>query len=293
MSTRPIRPQRSPRRGAGPLAAAVLVGAGAGLLPLSLAHAAVPFGSEAIAAGSAIALAQPLASGGWNLVVIEQRQPAPPCWRHNSDGTVTTYETYQPETVCGRYLSNSAYSLRIASTDLRHPWRLRVEEQGGQLQLLASGNPQAPPLLVGSGQAVNPSSGSGLVALQLHEGWSLERRTYQGRSLGHLYVANAEPLPVLQARAAGTEGLLAAMPAPPPPPAELSRASARSSNSAGSRTLLTSRSSGGDREAAPTASSSRLARLENLRFGGPRQNSSAGTNTDGIIALEVVPYRGR
>lgn len=275
MSTRPTSALRSPRRGAGPLAAAALVGAGAGLLPLSLAHAAVPFGSEAIEAGSAIALAQPLANGSWNLVVIEQRQPAPPCWRHNSDGTVTTYETYQPETVCGRYLSNSAYSLRIANTDLRHPWRLRVEEQGGQLQLLASGSQQAQPLLVGTAQAAGQGGGRGLVALQLREGWSLERRTYQGRSLGHLYVANAEPLPVLQARAAGTDDLLAAMPAPPPPPAELNRSSG-----------------GRDRVAAPSSSSSRLARLESLRFGGPRTSGSS-TNADGIIALEVVPYRGR
>ncbi|MFQ6537767.1 MULTISPECIES: DUF3747 domain-containing protein [Aphanothece] len=219
------------------------------------------FGSQPIAEGQAIALAQPLAGNRWNLIVLEQLQPEPPCWRRFPDGTVITYDTDVPEGVCGRYLSSSAYSLRAADTDLANPWRLRVEQANGRLQLMAS-NPQQSTLIpVASG----PAPASGLAELTLAPGWSFQRRTYGEEALRHLYMAHAEPLPVLLARARGGGDTLA-MPAVPPPP---------SIDRPGSRTLasldrprrgLTSRTS-------PESSGSRL---------------SAET---GVIALQVVPYR--
>ena len=113
-----------------------------------------------------------------------------------------------PESTCGRYLSSSAYSLRVAGDDLRHPWRLRVESSNGQLQLLASGSQQPQPLLLGAGQA----AGSALVELKLQNDWAFERRTYNGQNLSHLYLAHGNPLPVLLAEARGGTNLLAALP---------------------------------------------------------------------------------
>jgi len=179
-----------------------------------------------------------------------------------------------PESTCGRYLSSSAYSLRVAGDDLRHPWRLRVESSNGQLQLLATGSQQPQPLLLGAGQA----AGSALVELKLQNDWAFERRTYNGQNLSHLYLAHANPLPVLLAEArGGASSLLAALPAPPPPPIP-DRPSSRA-----------------QRAEATTSSSSRLARLESLRLGRPRNNpggSPAGIDDgSGVIALQVVPFR--
>jgi hypothetical protein len=183
---------------------------------------------------------------------------------------VTTFERNLPESTCTTYLSSGATSLRIGGEDLRHPWRLRVERRNGQLQLLAVGSQQPQPLLVGSSSGpLAPGNSGAAVELQLQDGWSVERRTYEGQTLRHLYVANANPLPLLLAQARSGGGLLA-MPLPPPPP-----------NPDGPQL---------------SSSSSRLARLESLRFGGrPSGNLRASGDSDesgsGVIALQVVPYR--
>jgi hypothetical protein len=279
MSTR-FTPSRT-RRYLAVAGASALVAAA---VPQPLARAAAPFGSTAVAEDQVIALAQPLSDGRWNLIVLEQRQPAPPCWRRNPDGSVLTYEMHLPESTCGRYLSSSAYSLRVAGDDLRHPWRLRVESSNGQLQLLATGSQQPQPLLLGSGQA----AGSALVELKLQNDWAFERRTYNGQNLSHLYLAHANPLPVLLAEArGGGSSLLAALPAPPPPPTPDRPSSAL-------RRAAPASSPAAQAEATST-SSSRLARLESLRFGRPRSTpggSPAGIDDgSGVIALQVVPFR--
>jgi hypothetical protein len=256
------------------LAMAVISALATGTASVPLARAAVTFGSEPLAQERVIALAQPLSGDRWNLIVLEQREPGPPCWRRNANGSVLTYEMHLPEATCGRYLSSSAYSLRVGGEDLRHPWRLRVENDNGQLQLLASGSQQSGPLLIGSGRA----AGSALVELELHNNWSFARRSFEGQALSHLYVAHANPLPVLLAEARSGSQLLAAPPAPPPP-AEARRPATVASL---------------PRSSATSSSSSRLARLESLRFGRPRAaalDSSSPDQGSGVVALQVVPYR--
>lgn len=292
-----------PRRKRRYLAAAGVSALAASAVPQQLAQAAAPFGSEPLAQDRVIALAQPLSDDRWNLIVLEQREPAPPCWRRNANGSVLTYEMHLPERTCGRYLSSSAYSLRVGGDDLRHPWRLRVEHNNGQLQLLASGSSAAqPPLLIGSGQA----AGSALVELKLLNDWTFERRSFQGQTLSHLYVAHANPLPVLLAEArSGGAPLLAALPAPPPPlapePQPAAVATVRRSTSTSNRRSLQAVSpapASSETDTPPAAvrssSSSRLARLESLRFGRPRaaaQTAETIDQTSGVIALQVVPYR--
>jgi hypothetical protein len=274
------------------LAAVVVSALASSTVPQQLARAAVPFGSAPLAEDRVIALAQPLSDNRWNLIVLEQREPAPPCWRRNANGSVLTYEMHLPETTCGRYLSSSSYSLRVAGEDLRQPWRLRVEHHNGQLQLLASGSKQAQPIVIGGGRA----AGSALVELKLQNNWAFERRTFDGQTLGHLYVAHATPLPVLLAEARnGGAPLLAQLPAPPPPLAPEHRSSARAagrrSNSRQAATRVqTGTATQAAEQSAPPASS-RLARLEAQRVGGPRAVIAQGpVPTDGVIALQVVPY---
>lgn len=285
-------PQPSPRR-TYLAATAVSLLAAAAAVPQQLARAAVAFGSESLAQDRVIALAQPLSNDRWNLIVLEQREPAPPCWRRNVNGSVLTYEMHLPESTCGRYLSSSAYSLRVGGEDLRQPWRLRVEHNNGQLQLFASGGSQAEPILIGTGQA----AGSALVELRLQNNWAFERRTFDGQSLSHLYVAHANPLPVLLAEARSGGGIprLAQLPAPPPPLAPEPRRSNRRTATSGAATAKTiqtvAQQTGAQQktvdQTVASGSSSRLARLEALGARG----AAAPAQTDGVIALQVVPYR--
>lgn len=251
--------------------------AGVSVLPQQFAKAAAPFESIPVEAGRAIALAQPLSGDRWNLVVLEQLEPAPPCWRRFDDGSVTTYEKNLPAGSCGLYSSSSAYSLRLAGDDLSHPWRLRVESRDGRLDLIATSPEQPTPLLVGSAEA----AGNGLVELQLAEGWSFARRSFEGRSLNHVYVSHAEPLPVLLARANAAGGELLGLATPPPPPSPIQTATALAATPS--------------QDSRSQPASSRLARLESLRLGGSRNRSwdkpSTGSEADGVVALQVVPYR--
>lgn len=277
--------------------------AAAGASTLAAAAASVPlaravtFGSEPLAEDRVIALAQPLSGDRWNLIVLEQREQAPPCWRRNANGSVLTYEMHLPETTCGRYLSSSAYSLRVGGDDLRQPWRLRVDNSNGQLQLLASSGQQSQPLLIGTGRPV----GSSLVELKLQNGWIFERRSFEGKTLSHLYVSHANPLPVLlaQARNGGTP-LLAAPPAPPPPLGAAPRIATSTTLAGSGRTRQVpsqaeaSAWAASSQTPAPSRSSSRLARLESLQMGRPRAAAQAPSGLEqasGVIALQVVPYQ--
>lgn len=259
--------------------AMALGAAAAALLPQQFAKAAAPFESIPVEAGRAIALAQPLSGDRWNLVVLEQLEPAPPCWRRFDDGSVTTYEQNLPPGSCGLYSSSSAYSLRLADNDLSHPWRLRVENRSGRLELLASSPEQPTPLLVGSGVV----AGNGLVELQLAQGWGFGRRSFGGQSLNHLYVSHAEPLPVLLARANADGGELLDLATPPPPPSPVQTATRLAANPS--------------QDTRRQPASSRLARLESLRLGGAsrgrswEQQPSAESEGSGVVALQVVPYR--
>ena len=284
------------------LAAAGLTALAASAVSQQSVRAAMPFGSEPVAQDRVIALAQPLSNDRWTLIVLEQREPAPPCWRRNANGSVFTYEMHLPESICGRYLSGSSYSLRAGGQDLRQPWRLRVEHSNGQLQLLASDGKQAEPIVIGSGQAAGPA----LVELRLQNNWAFERRTFEGQNLGHLYVSHSNPLPVLLAEArngGGIPPLLARLPAPPPPLAPEPRrsASAAAERHSKARTAAagaaTTRASQSADQPLASSSSSRLARLEALRAGSPRSLGRGADSpeltpgqTDGVIALQVVPY---
>ncbi|MEX1316703.1 MAG: hypothetical protein AB1Z22_06185, partial [Synechococcaceae cyanobacterium] len=93
--------------------------------------------------------------------------------------------------------------------------------------------------------------------------------------------SNAEPLPVLLARANTREGPLLGLATPPPPPSPVESATRLAASGArGGRTQ-------------PTGS--RLARLESLRLGRSRERSweqqSGDAEEGGVIALQVVPYR--
>jgi len=144
------------------------------------------------------------------------------------------------------------------------------------------------------------------VELRLQNNWAFERRTFEGQNLSHLYVSHSNPLPVLLAEArngGGIPPLLAQLPAPPPPLAPEPRRSTssperRSSSRTPAPGAATARAIQTADQPLASSSSSRLAQLEALRAGSPR-STGRGTDsteltpgqTDGVIALQVVPYR--
>jgi hypothetical protein len=243
-----------------PLVGLGLVGA-SGLALLPLAGSAGVFGSQPLAEGATVALAQPLDSDQWNLILVEQLQPgAGSCWSRQSDGSVTiagengagvnsageksgsqasSSQMISPgvangDSRCSRLQSSSGYSLRAADGDLPSPWRLRIAAGAAGLELQALNPSLTTPVPVARAP-MPPAAGQGLASFRLEPGWSFQGRTYAGRRLSHIYLTSAEPLALLQARARGNvqsfpvqsfAGLL-----PPPPPLELAQRDRRRSQS--------------------------------------------------------------
>lgn len=258
-----------------------LAAAGFGLLAVAaapslpaLVQARALFNSQPIPPNQVLALAQPLAGNRWGLVLLEQRQASVPCWQNQADGTVLSMaDGVRNETYCGRYASSGAYSLRVGGNDLSRPWQLKLEASNGQLELQATSPQTTSPIVVA--QAPIPTGATApntLVPMELQTGWGLERRSYDGRLLSHIYVSNSDPLPLLLAKTRSGEPLLA-MPSTPPPLAASSR-------------------------------TSRLDRLGRLSRGGrssqsPLETNPASSTTNRtlgeaqpgeVIALQVVPF---
>ena len=97
--------------------------------------------------------------------------------------------TFDFSGVCNRYIDGNGYSLRIGGDDLGTRYRLSVVNTGRDIELLATPtkNPSQPTMLV----ARAGGAASGFVQLKLEPGWTLKRRAYGKKSLGHLYVYRA------------------------------------------------------------------------------------------------------
>ena len=88
--------------------------------------------------------------------------------------------------ICSRYIDANGFSLRIGGTDLATSYRLMVSRSGDDTLLLGL------PTKAGAGPelviARTQGGGGGFLRFELEPGWTLMRRAFQGRQLGHVYV---------------------------------------------------------------------------------------------------------
>lgn len=223
------------RRAAGCLALGAL---GAALIPGG--RAGELFEARPVDPERYAVLGRPLGNGEWTLLVLEQIQPSPRCWQQRPDGLVDpSLNRFNFSGICERYIDSNGFSVRLANQEGRSlstgPLRLRLQESGSELQLLASGPGLSSELPVGRASIPNRDR-DGFVALRLNPGWELQRRRYLGQSLNHLYFAHAESPEQLLASAAarstvaGGRARVAFRLLPPPPPLPLSTATAPGSS---------------------------------------------------------------
>ena len=185
-------------------AAVLLAGCGAGAVGLPAAAPALSlFDSRPLDGSRFAVLAKPVGRSDWTLLVLEQIQPQPLCWEQRQDGLIDpALNRFDFTGICSRYLDSNGYSLRVGENDLGTRYRLRLEQRGNTLALLAITPSDATALLVGEGR-VPLRDRDGFVAIQLVPGWQLERRVYGQQTLSHVYFANKAPLAQLLARAGG------------------------------------------------------------------------------------------
>ena len=213
----------------GALVATAAAGAVAGFGLTPRGQAGELFEAGPVDPGRYAVLGRPLGNGEWTLLVLEQIKPAPLCWQPRPDGLVDpSLNRFDFAGICGRYLDSNGYSLRLGNREgsglSAGPLRLRLEQSGQDLRLLASSPALSQDLVVGRA-SVPARDRDAFVALRLDPGWELQRRRYGGQTLNHLYFANAASAEQLVAASQpaptgplGARRAWSPMRLPPPPP---------------------------------------------------------------------------
>jgi hypothetical protein len=137
-----------------------------------------------------ILVAAPIGNGeSSQLNIYEQRTNKRPCFAVTGAAPASVdplLATFDFTGICNRYIDGNGYSLRIGGDDFGTRYRLSVVKTRRDVELLAipTRDPSRPTMVV----ARAGGSGAGFLQLTLEPGWSLMRRQYGTRPLGHLYV---------------------------------------------------------------------------------------------------------
>lgn len=157
---------------------------------MSPAAAAVAFDQKELDQSRVIAVAVPLAQGErYNLLILEQLSNEKQCWQENpsNPGTIDPLLLkFDFTKICGRSTDSNGFSVRIAGQDRALDYRLSVVKENNRLVLLAvpSRNSQEPALAI----AHTDTLSTGFLKLQLNPEWRFTKRTYNGKTLGHIYL---------------------------------------------------------------------------------------------------------
>jgi Protein of unknown function (DUF3747) len=161
----------------------------------ALTHVAVAttFDQQEVEQSRYVAIARPLATGYFRLIVLNQITDARPCWSEtgaNPTRIEPLLNTFDFTGICGRGTDSNGYSIRVEGRDLGMRFSLQLEPRGDELWLVGRENgsaPNAPYMLIGR---TNGVATDGLYRIYLQPGWRFTRRTYEGKTLGHIYFTN-------------------------------------------------------------------------------------------------------
>lgn len=138
-----------------------------------------------------VAIAQPLGSDSFKLLVLEQASNQRPCWAETGSYPVRVdplLVTFNFTGICGRSVDSNGFSIRVAKQDLGLQYALRLIRRFNSVIL------QGVPFSAGRGYTMDIASTngftSGFLKLQLLPGWRFTKRMYQGKPLGHVYFTN-------------------------------------------------------------------------------------------------------
>ena len=148
------------------------------------------FGIATVDINQFVLVAAPIGSGANSqLNIYEQRTNRRPCYKVQGGIPAVVdplLARFDFTGVCNRYIDANGYSLRIGDNDLGASYRLSVIKTADDTQLIAMPTRDTSwrPLLVATAGGI----AEGFIQLNLESGWSLMRRQYGGKGLGHLYL---------------------------------------------------------------------------------------------------------
>ena len=163
------------------------------------------FSEQEVEQSNVIAVAEPLGETGYNLIIIEQIPGQQQCWRESGEKPTTVEPlllNFDFTKSCRRSTDSNGYSIRIDGQDYGLDYLLRIVERNGELQLV--GTPRSDrrqqEVIVGRTYGVS----DGFLKIVLNPGWQFTKRAYQGKTLGHVYLAGSSSA-INSADSSGTE----------------------------------------------------------------------------------------
>lgn len=176
--------------------AAIATLAGGSLLPATInapqAQAASIFGETTVNQSEYIAVAAPFGTNNYNLVIIRQIPGMDQCWSESGSNPVVVDPlllTFNFTGHCSRSTDSNGYSIRIDNEDYGLEYLLNVVPKDNEL-LLVGRAPGKADIVVGRTYGL----GSGYLKIHLDPGWEFTRRTYNGTTLGHVYLSGDSTL---------------------------------------------------------------------------------------------------
>ena len=148
---------------------------------------AVQFGQKEVEQQRFVAMAVPR-TYGYSLIIVEQISNSTPCWSESGSNPIEIDPlllNFDFTGICGRATDSNGYSVRMGGEDLALSHSLSVRGVGNEILLVATSreNPYQEPIVIGRSNGMS----NGFVKLVLQPGWRFTKRTYQDKTLGHIY----------------------------------------------------------------------------------------------------------
>jgi N-acetylmuramoyl-L-alanine amidase len=165
-------------------------------------NAAPQFGQQRVDSNKFAIVASPYGGNAHQLLILKQISSVRPCWSE-SGARPTAINPLLTEfdftDICGRSTDSNGYSMRVGNEDMNWRYSFQVVKENNDLVLIARPNVDrtAPKLAIARTRGLT----SGFAKFFLEPGWYLAERTYEGNSLGHVYLANDQSLANLNAMA--------------------------------------------------------------------------------------------
>jgi len=147
------------------------------------------FGAEEVPQEDYVAVAEPFGEGNYNLLILEQKSDQRACWRESGSNPVVIdplLREFDFTGICGRATDSNGYSIRIDGQDYGLDYLLRIVERDNELLLVGTPrNNQGEEIIVGRTNGM----ADGYLKIQLGSEWDFAKRTYEDKTLGHVYLA--------------------------------------------------------------------------------------------------------
>jgi len=147
------------------------------------------FGAQDVPQEDYVAVAAPFGDNNYQLLIIEQKSDDRACWSESGSNPVVVDPLlidFDFSGICGRATDSNGYSIRVDGQDYGLDYLLQVVKRDGELLLVGSpSSSQDEEIIVGRTNGM----AEGHLKIILEPGWNFAKRTYQEKTLGHIYLA--------------------------------------------------------------------------------------------------------